>query len=271
MAADAIKAFNTEPYDGTTNPKGIQVKAPFDIGGVVDAAPVGIYAGSTVPASAWTNPTGQGINGSTPVVLYRSGDAQTAGAPTAVSIPSNSNRAGTATPDDVDPLTHITLRIYRVDDPSNNKKGWLPDFRYLRLAGDNDTVNPNGGTLVSQDNFVDPRYFVFRKKNRSTNAVIQYIPATISAISQSPLPGNRAPDYIDLQFDLHPLNVSGGVVAAPSSTNPIVLESGKWFGDDGQLERGSEFKYEAFIETNLPARYYGIPGLDEDIDDNFAG
>ena len=236
--ADAIKAFNTEKYDATNNPRGFQIITPASL----QSSDVGVFAG-TAYASVTANPTStpawfgttaqQTINGSTPTILYST--SQSTGSPTAANFPSTEN---------IDPLTNVKIRIYRVDDPSNANNGWLPDVEYMRYADSNNTqANSSGATKVTNEaRFVSTAFFVFRKKDKNTNEIITYIPSTVKAISQSFQNVGAAPTYIDLEFNLRPVN---NVQTATS-----------WTADDGQLERDSTLKYEFYLETNLPSKYY---------------
>lgn len=241
--ADAVKAFNTEKYDASDNPRGFQIIVPSSL----QNSDVGVFAG-TAYASTTANPTStpawygttaqQTLNGSTPDILY-STTGQSTGSPTASNFPSTGN---------IDPLTNIRVRIYRVDDPTDANKGWLPDVEYMRYADSNNTqLNSGGDTQVTDaSRFVSTAFFVFRKKNKNTNEIIEYIPATVTAISQSFVNLNAAPTYIDLNFNMKPVN---NVQTATS-----------WNADDGQLERDSSLKYEFYLETNLPAKYYDGEG-----------
>lgn len=236
--ADAIKAFNTEKFDSLNNPRGFQIITPASL----QNSEVGVFAGSayaSTTANATSSPAWfgaqQSVNGSTPDIIY-STTGQNSGSPTANSFP---------TTVDVDPLTDIRIRIYRVDDPTNANNGWLPDPEFMRYADVNNTqLNSSGTTRVTDAaRFVSSAFFTFRKKNRNTGEILEYIPATVQAVSQEFQSFNGpAPTFIDLRFNLRPINN----VQTPTS----------WTAQDGQLERDSSIKYDFYLETNLPAKYY---------------
>lgn len=206
------KDFNTEYYDVSTNPTGIQILSPSDFSSLV-AAGVGVYQGDN-GAAGWvaaSDPNG----GSVP-----------AGQIIATDHPVITN---------VNAGHSITFRMYRLDDPSDTSRGWLPDVRGMRFVNSDNTGVNDGSTLVSNANRQsDGQWVYMQQRDKDTNLVAaanENIPAVLSAIFENVASGN-APGYVDITFNPKPID-----------------------GAEGQLNRDTQLKVRFIVKSTLPAVY----------------
>jgi len=204
----SIKTINTSPYDVSTNPRGFSFITPDDFTGSIA---IGVYQGDTSSvgyvdpetAPGGNIPAGQVIATNNPVIT------------------------------DIDALTDVKIRLRRKKDPDNTSgAGWLPDVRAMRYTGSNNTGANDGSTVVTDiSRLSDTQYITIIKINKTTNAIVEHVPITLTASFQITIAG-QVSDYVDITINPKPNS-----------------------GLEGELDRDSSYKYRLKITSSMPTRY----------------